>query len=81
MTPEIKAYIDQQIREHQHDGLQASQVNLLHLLGKIEVVSAAPAGKPTSIFGQFKIYTNGATLRFYWYDTTAGAWHYVTATA
>lgn len=67
--------------EHFHDGLTSTRVNLLNIFGKIEVVSVAPVGKPNDIAGQFKIYTNGATYRFYWYDTVAGVWHYVTATA
>lgn len=73
--------LERQMREHFHDGRETNRVNLRDIFGKIEVVSVAPVGKPNDIGAQFKIYTNGATLRFYWYDTTAAAWHYVTATA
>lgn len=72
--------LERQMREHNHSTLER-RINLRDIFGKIEVVSTAPATKPTDIGGQLKIYTSGGTLRFYWYDTTAGAWHYVTATA
>ena len=80
MTERIET-LERQMREHRHNGPDSQRINLLSIFGKIEVVSVAPVGKPTDISGQFKIFTNGATLRFYWYDTTAGVWHYVTATA
>lgn len=73
MNPEFSRLI----REHRHNGLDATQVNLKDILGALEVVSTAPVGKPTSIAGQIKLYTNGSTYRLYWYDTTAGAWRYV----
>lgn len=58
-----------------------TRVNFFDILGKFEVVSSAPSGKPNNVSEQIKIYVNGATYRLYWYDTTAGVWHYVTATA
>lgn len=73
--------LERQMRDHLHSGLDTARVNLRDIFGKIEVVSTAPIGKPTDIGAQFKIYTNGVTYRFYWYDTTSGTWHYVTATA
>lgn len=73
--------LERQMREHFHSGLDGAHVNFRDILGKIQVVSTVPIGKPTTVEGQFKIYTNGTTFRFYWYDTTAGTWHYVTATA
>lgn len=51
------------------------------LLGTVLTVSAAPTHVPRNFLDQFRIYTNGATLRFYWYDITNATWHYVTATA
>jgi hypothetical protein len=84
MTPDQEqrlASVELELREHRHSGLGDTRVNFKDIFGKIEVVSAAPVGKPNDISGQLKIYTNGATLRFYWYDTVAGLWHYVTATA
>lgn len=58
-----------------------TRVNFFDIFGKFEVVSAVPTGKPNDVSGQIKIYVNGVTYRLYWYDTTAGVWHYVTATA
>lgn len=72
--------LERELREHDHSMLE-KRINLRDILGKIEIVSAAPVGKPANIGEQLKIYTNGSTYRFYWYDTTAGTWHYVTATA
>lgn len=73
--------LERDFRDHDHDGLGTRRVNLRDVFGKIEIVSVAPVGKPTNIGAQFKIYKNSTTLRLYWYDTTEGAWHYVTATA
>lgn len=56
-----------------------TRVNFFDILGKFEVVSSVPTGKPNDVAGQIKIYTNGTTYRLYWYDTTAGAWRYVPA--
>jgi hypothetical protein len=72
--------LERQMREHNHQGTIDAHVNLRDILGSIEVVSVAPAGKPTTIGGQLKIYSNGATYRLYWYDTVAGAWRYATGT-
>ena len=54
---------------------------LNELVGILETVSTAPAGKPTTLIDQIKIYVNGATYRLYWYDAKNNVWHYVTATA
>ena len=70
---------EMQMREHYHSGHQDQRVNLLDIFGKLEVVSVAPVGTPANISGQIKIFTNGTTYRLYWYDTTAGAWHYIPA--
>lgn len=51
------------------------------LLGMFQTVSTAPTATPKRIINQIQIYTNGGTLRLYWYDTTNNTWHYVTATA
>lgn len=49
--------------------------------GLFKTVSAAPSGVPRKMIDQIVVYTNGATLRLYWFDAKAGVWHYVTATA
>lgn len=46
----------------------------------IETVSVVPTSKPTTFFNQFKIYRNGATKRFYWYDSANNSWDYVAGT-
>jgi len=51
------------------------------VLGMFRVVSTAPSGTPKSAQDQIVIYTSGSTYRLYWFDTTAGVWHYVTASA
>lgn len=67
---------------HRHNGSDGSpRIDLRDLFGMIETVSVAPSAVPQTLYDQFKIYTNSTTYRFYWYDTTAGVWHYVTATA
>ena len=73
--------LDTQIQTHKH-GQNATRINLnTDIIGLFETVSAAPTIIPTSPYEQIKIYVNGATLRLYWYDSVAHAWHYVTATS
>lgn len=45
------------------------------------VPTATPIPVPRNYLDQIQIYTNGATLRLYWYDVTNNTWHYVSATA
>jgi len=73
--------LERDMLEHNHTGHMTQRIDIEDLFGKFEVVSVAPLGKPSTFSQQVKIYTNGATYRLYWYDTTAGVWHYVTATA
>lgn len=51
------------------------------LTGFHPTVSVMPTLPPKSALDQIQIYTNGATLRFCWYDILNNNWHYVTATA
>jgi hypothetical protein len=51
------------------------------LFGLFRVSDTAPTGKPTKFIDQIVIYTNSTTYRLYWFDSKAGVWHYVTATA
>ncbi len=73
--------LETQMREHAHNGFLGGQIYLRSLFGLFETVSVAPTTIPKTTYDQIKIYVNGATLRFYWYDSVAGIWHYVTATA
>jgi len=81
VNEEIKNYIDQKIREHYHNGLDGGLLKLENIFGMIRTVDTPPTHTPRNLFEQFVIYTNGATLRFYWYDTTNNLWHYITATS
>lgn len=90
---EIKKYIEivvpqmferlfnDKIKEHSHEGYTSKRILLTDVFGLFETVSVVPTQVPQTIFDQVKVYVSGATLRLYWYDTTAGVWHYVTATA
>jgi hypothetical protein len=55
--------------------------NFKSLFGLFRTVSAVPIGKPTKFSEQIVIYTNSTTYRLYWYDSSAGVWHYILATA
>ena len=68
------SYEDQEIKKE-----MPSQLNTIW--GLFRTVTAVPTGKPVKISDQVVIYTNGATLRLYWFDSTNSVWHYVTATA
>lgn len=70
-----------ELREHTHNGFNGGQIYFKHLFGLIETVSTAPTTVPKTTYDQLKIYTNGSDYRFYWYDSIANVWHYVTATA
>lgn len=65
------------VRKHTHDGVNSKPVNIKDLEGFIPTVSVVPTWVPTRISEQFAIYTNGATLRLYCYDSMNGAWRYV----
>lgn len=62
-------------------GVLGGQMSIGNLIDFIPTVSAAPTHKPHTFQEQFRIYKDGATLRFYWYDVANTAWHYVDATA
>lgn len=73
--------LETQMRDHAHNGFLGGQIYIRSIFGSFETVSVAPTTIPRTTCDQFKIYVNGATLRFYMYDTVAGLWHYVTLTA
>ena len=70
--------LEQQMREHTHNGFYGGLIPLSSLVDFIPTVSAAPTHTPKSFLEQFRIYSNGATYRFYWYDITNKAWRYAT---
>lgn len=60
---------------------QNNTIRIEDIWGVIKTIDTEPTYTPRKLNEQFVIYTNGATLRFYWYDITNNVWHYVTATA
>lgn len=64
------------IRKHDHDGVNSMRVNIHDLTGFIQTVSTAPTWTPKNFWEQFAIYRSGATLRLYCYDTTNNAWRF-----
>lgn len=69
--------------DHSHNGTDAPPINLLHLIGMLEVVSAVPSGVPRSFWEATKLYSNGGTRRLYLYVTDSagsGAWRYTALT-
>lgn len=78
---DLENKLDDQIRNHYHDGLMATRLDVSDIIGQFQVVAVAPTHTPRDIYDQIIIYVNGATLRLYWYDWVNHAWHYVTATA
>lgn len=70
MDPQLRAYIDNQIRLHIHDGNLAQRVNFSNLFGITPTVTATPTGTPTTVSGQYQIY-NG---QLYFYDTVNAMW-------
>lgn len=69
--------------EQQFNSLPVAKIE--DIWGMIRTVTvapdAAPVVKPRKFNEQFLIYTNGATLRFYWFDLENKTWHYITASA
>ena len=72
--------LEQQMREHAHNGFLGGQIYLRSLFGLFETVSAIPTTIPKTTYDQIKIYVNGATLRLYVYDAVNDLWRYTTLT-
>ena len=83
--PQLVNKDERSIRDtfHRRNGHDAPRVNLLDLVGLLEVVSSAPTGVPKNLFDQVKLYSNKNTRRLYVYvtdSTGTGAWRYVALT-
>lgn len=52
------------------------KIFLEDIWGLVQTVSAVPDWIPKKFIDQFAIYKNGATIRYYIYDATNGAWRY-----
>ncbi len=71
-----------QIAQLDQQALAPKRINFnTDIIGLFQTVSVAPTQIPISPYQQVQIYVSGTTYRLYWYDNTAGLWHYVTATA
>lgn len=69
---DLKQSTDTRIRQHFHNGGEATRINLnTDVIGMFETVAAIPAGVPVTPYNQIKIYNN--TL--YFYDSLGHAWH------
>lgn len=64
------------VRDHEHNGQDASKIQIGNLEGFFEIVSTAPTHRPKNMFEQIKLYVNGATYRIYFYDYKARAWRF-----
>lgn len=72
MNPDdIARMIEEKIRAHIHNGIQATRNQLYDIFGHIQTVSAAPVDAPSTIYDQFQIYNN----LLYWYDFGDNSWH------
>lgn len=84
MSPEIKKYIDDQLRSQIHDGNYSQRVNLFDLFGLFQTITDATsltnalATAPQNVYQQVFIDTSTATKRLYIYDTVGNVWYKVT---
>ncbi len=73
--------LENKIEEIDSEVIPVPRILAQNIQGMFQTISVAPTGVPLNWQNQIQIYVNGATLRLYWYDTSANTWHYVTATA
>lgn len=72
--------LEQEMREHTHNGFVGGQIFIKNLFGLFETVSVAPTTVPKTTYDNIKVYSSGGTFRLYIYDAVGGAWHYTTLT-
>lgn len=53
--------------------------SIFPLTGAAGTVTDPTSFPPVDIYDQYRIYTSGATKRFYWYDYKGGTWGFVTS--
>lgn len=71
------------LARHAHTGNDGVPIEVTHLSGFIETVSAVPTIIPKSFFDSIKFYSNGGTRRLYVYvndSSGTGAWRLVALT-
>lgn len=72
------ADLERLLREHLHNGAESQELSIASLVDNVPTVSAAPSHTPKRFVDQFRIYKNGTTYRFYWYDYSNAEWRYAT---
>lgn len=78
------AMLEQQMREHYHDGFLGRQISVLNLIDVLKTVTVAAeltnilASKPKSLVEQLFIDTTTATKKLYIYDAVGSVWRSVT---
>lgn len=80
ISESVRAYVDEQIANHRHDGFGSTRSDIGDVFGLLETVSVAPIGTPNDLYDQIKIFKSGATHRLYWYEGATNTWHYATGT-
>ena len=82
MTKEFNPIVgDENVIEYRDAPVFNDITELDDIFGLISTVSSEPTYTPTKLSQQIKIYKNGSTRRFYWYDTINKEWVYVAGTA
>lgn len=80
MNPEIKKYIDEQVRSHFHNGLDSQRINFADIFGYLPTITDATTltnvttASPTDVSSQVFIDTSTGTKKLYIYDFTGKAW-------
>lgn len=78
---QLRQYVDENIRDHSHNGSSAQRIQLdIDIGGLFATVSVIPTATPMTVYDQIKIYENGGTHRLYWYDSVAQLWRYTAGT-
>jgi len=67
--------------ENESQDNKINDLRIENIFGTFKVLNYVPTGKPVKFSDQVIIYTKDTDYRLYWFDTNAGVWHYVTATA
>jgi len=79
MNPENQK-INEEIKNHRHDGFNAQLIDLSYIQGFIRTVDKVPDWTPRNLSEQFAIYNGVTVYRFYWRDTLNNEWRFVAGT-
>lgn len=72
--------IEQDIREHQHNGIVGKQIQIGDILDFVNTVTVLPTYSPRKFSEQVVIYNGVTVYRLYVYDTVNHSWRYTTLT-